>query len=250
VQNVAVADLGLRPLQPDRPKGDQVRELLEALAVSVGPGGLIPSDRALAEHLGVARQTVRTEVAHLVADGVLVNRPARGTFVAALPPRPQVVGRSFSHDMRARGREPGARVLQRDVLPATDRLGELLEVPVGTSVLRLVRLRTADGAPMGIERSLVSLERFPGLEQIDFAQASLYDTLRDGWGMRTRSVSATARAVSPDADEARHLQIPRTQACMSIRSVQRDGDGGVIEAARSIYRGDRYDLDASYTLPR
>jgi len=249
-QNVAVADLGLPALRPDRPKGDQLREILEGLADSLGPGALLPSDRALAEHFGVARQTVRAEVGRLVADGVLVNRPARGTFAASAPPRPLVVGRSFSHDMRARGMTPGSEVLELDVLAATGRTADLLEVEAGTSVMRLVRLRTADGAPMGIERSFVSLARFPGIEQTDFARASLYDTLQEGWGVRTRTVSATAGAVEPEADEAHRLGIPRTQPCLLIRSVQRDGDGGVIEAGRSIYRGDRYDLDVSYTLAR
>ena len=249
-QNVPVADLGLPALRPDRPKGDQLREIIEALAMSLGPGALLPSDRALAEHFGVARQTVRAEVGRLVADGVLVNRPARGIFVASVPPRPQVVGRSFSHDMRARGMVPGAEVLELDVLAATGRTAELLGVELASSVLRLVRLRTADGEPMGLERSFVSLARYPGIERTDFARASLYDTLQEGWGVRTRAVSAVASAVAPDAEEARHLGIPRTQPCVVIRSVQRDGDGEVIEAGRSIYRGDRYDLDVSYTLAR
>ena len=36
----------------------------------------------------------------------------------------------------------------------------------------------------------------------------------------------------------------------TIQSVQRGADGEVIEAGRSIYRGDLYDLDVSYTLSR
>ncbi|MGG6497075.1 UNVERIFIED_CONTAM: GntR family transcriptional regulator, partial [Bacteroidetes bacterium 56_B9] len=61
LRNVNVADLDLPPLRHDRAKGDQMREILEKLAADIGPGALVPSDRALAEHFGVARQTVRSE---------------------------------------------------------------------------------------------------------------------------------------------------------------------------------------------
>src|SRR5688500_19593967 len=104
-----------------------MREILEKLATDLGPGALVPSDRSLAEHFGVARQTVRSEVRRLVADGVLVNRPARGTFVAEHAPRPRVVGRSFSEDMRMRGMVPGSRVLELDVLEVTERLADVLQ---------------------------------------------------------------------------------------------------------------------------
>ena len=250
LQNVDVADLDLPPLRPDRAKGDQMREILEKLAADLGPGALVPSDRSLAEHFGVARQTVRSEVGRLVADGVLVNRPARGTFVAELARRPRVVGRSFSEDMRMRGMVSGSRVLELDVLEVTERLADLLQAERGTRAMRLVRLRTADDVPMGIERSLVSLARFPGLEETDFANASLYSTLRERWGVLTQSVSAVSNAVAPDAEEARLLEIERSQPCMTIQSVQRGADGEVIEAGRSIYRGDLYELDVSYTLSR
>jgi GntR family transcriptional regulator len=152
--------------------------------------------------------------------------------------------------MRMRGLVPGSQVLELDVLEVTERLAELLQAELGSRAMRLVRLRTADGLPMGLERSLVSLARFPGLENTDFSNASLYATLQERWGVHARGVSAVSNAVLPEATEARLLDVPRSQPCLMIRSVQRDAQEQVIEAGRSIYRGDRYDLDVSYTLPR
>lgn len=249
-RNLSLEHLDLPVLRPDLPKGGQIRETLENLAADLGPGNLLPSDRALAEHFGVARQTVRAEVGRLVADGVLVNRPAQGIYVADLPPRPRVVGMSFSEDMRLRGFLPGAEVIEQEVLEVTGRLGDLLRAERGSRAMRLVRLRTADGIPMGLERSYISLARFPGLEEVDFGNLSLYHLLQERWGVHARGVNAVANAVMPDKDEARLLDISASQACMVVRSVQRDAQDQVIEAGRSIYRGDRYDLDISYTLPR
>lgn len=219
-RNTNVADAGLlHRVRDDRPKGDQVREILEALAIRVGPARPVPSERALAEHVGVARTTVRHEIRRLVADGVFTVRPASGTYVAQAPRPPCAIGISYSRDMRNRGLSPGARVLEHDVLEASQRVATVLEVPRGTRVLRLVRLRTADGKPMGLERTTVSLVRFPGMEAVDFAQASLYDTLSERWGVEPWKVTATVQAVLPTEDEADLLAIPPSIPCMAVTSV-------------------------------
>lgn len=235
-------------LRADRPKGDQIREIIEELASSLGPGALLPSDRSLADHFGVARMTVRNEVHRLVGDGLLDIRPASGTYVAESRRYPRAVGVSFSRDMRNRGMVPGARVLEHDVLEVSERLSAILEMPSGTRALRVVRLRTADGEAMGVERSIVSLERFPGLESVELADVSLYDTLKERWGVEPKRITATATALLPNPEEAILLQIEPTQPCMVVSSKQRDAGGAVVETGRSIYRGDLYDLDISYEL--
>jgi DNA-binding GntR family transcriptional regulator len=45
------------------------------------PGRPIPSEARLAEHYGVARNTVRRSIALLVDQDVLVVAPQRGTYV-------------------------------------------------------------------------------------------------------------------------------------------------------------------------
>ena len=238
-----------RRLRADRPKGDQIREIIEELAATLGPGALLPSDRSLADHFGVARMTVRNEVRRLVGDGFLDIRPASGTYVAESRRYPRAVGISYTRDMRNRGMVPGAEVLEHDVLEVSERLSKILEVPIGTRALRIVRLRTADGDPMGVERLIVSLERFPGLEAVDLAKVSLYDTIKERWGVEPMKISATATAVLPTSEEAVLLRIEPTQPCMVVTSRQRDAGSVVMETGRSIYRGDLYDLDVSYDLP-
>lgn len=248
--NLSTATLDIpHRLRADRPKGDQIREIIEELAATLGPGALLPSDRSLADHFGVARMTVRNEVRRLVGDGFLDIRPASGTYVAESRRYPRAVGISYSRDMRNRGMVPGAEVLEHDVLEVSERLSKILEVAIGTRALRIVRLRTADGDPMGVERLIVSLDRFPGLEEVDFAKVSLYDTIKERWGVEPMKISATATAVLPTSEEAILLRIEPTQACMVVTSSQRDAGGVVMETGRSIYRGDLYDLDVSYDLP-
>jgi len=69
------------------------------------PGDALPGTRTLARALGVQRLTVVTAFEDLVAEGWIVNRPARGAFVSTdLPdPRPRrFTSRSLPEDMAER----------------------------------------------------------------------------------------------------------------------------------------------------
>ncbi|ADB29593.1 transcriptional regulator, GntR family [Kribbella flavida DSM 17836] len=233
-------------LRTDRPKGDQIREILERLTRSLPAGTVLPSERVLAERFGVARMTVRQEVDRVVADGLADRRPGGGTFVAE--PRPsRLLASSFSQDMRTRGLTPGAKVLEHRAGTADEALAAELEEPVGTPVLHLVRLRTADGEPMAIERTALSLRRYPGLDTLDFADLSLYDELAARWGVSLGMVNASIVAAPPaSTEDADLLGIDRTTPCLVITSAPRTAAGDVIEFGRSTYRSDRYDITVAY----
>ena len=81
--------------QFDAPSGPplhaQVRQAILHLieAGDLGPGDALPSERHLAEGLGISRVTVRKAVADLADDGVLSRRHGSGTYVTPKIDRPQ-----------------------------------------------------------------------------------------------------------------------------------------------------------------
>lgn len=232
-------------LRTDRPKGDQIREILENLTRSLAVGTVLPSERVLAERFGVARMTVRQEVDRVVAEGLANRRPGGGTFVSE--PRPsRMLASSFSQDMINRGIEPGAKVIEHRVGAADEHLARELEEAVGAPVLHLVRLRTADGDPMAIERTALSLNRYPGLDEIDFAEKSLYTVLATRYGVTLGMVSASIVAAPPEPGDAELLEIDSSTPCLIITSAPRTATDQVIEFGRSIYRSDRYDITVAY----
>lgn len=248
--NVDLDELGLpAALDPARPKGDQIRDMLEGLAARQSPGDPMPSERSIAIRFGVARMTVRNEVKRLVDDGVLAVRPGSGTVVAQASSDAHAPGVSYSAARWPDGVSPGATVLELDVLQLSERQAKLLNVAKGSAGLRIVRLRTVSDKPVGIERSTLSLERFPGLAEVDLAKASLYATLAQRWQVTGARAESRISAVLPRKDEAEHLQIPLTQPCVLVDLVVKDAEGGVIEAGRSIYRGDLYDISIAHALP-
>src|SRR4051812_42507584 len=138
---MAVDPLGPETLPPalagSRPKGEQLRGVLEQLIASLGAGALLPSERMLAERYDLARMTVRKELDRLVAEGAAYRVHGRGTFVAEqriVYAKPLA---SFSEEIRARGMQPGAAVLDQSLVPADDALAAALEQPPRTPVVRI-----------------------------------------------------------------------------------------------------------------
>jgi GntR family transcriptional regulator len=208
----------------------------------IGPGGLLPSERTLALRCGVARMTVRQELDRLVRRGLVVRVQGKGTFVAAGTLAKTDRLTSFSEDMRERGLVPGARVLSITSEPAAVRLAERLEVPVGSPAVMIERVRYADGVLMAHERAYLPAHRFPGLDQTDLEDRSLYDTLRVGWGVTPTTADQRLSAVAADPHEANLLGITPGDPVLLFRRVTRDAAGEVIEFTRSMYRADRYEV--------
>lgn len=65
------------------------------------PGDALPSSRALAETLGVHRNTIVAAYAELAAEGWIETSPARGTFVSQALPEPTPRPKGGSASLRA-----------------------------------------------------------------------------------------------------------------------------------------------------
>jgi GntR family transcriptional regulator len=230
-------------LTGSEPKGEQLRQVLETLIAELGPGALLPSERMLAERYGVARMTVRKELDRLVAGGTAYRVHGRGTFAG----EPRIIYadalKGFSEDIRARGMVPGARVLAQESVAADSALAAALERPPGTPLTLIHRVRTADGQPLALEWSYLPSDDFPGLERARLGDASLYALLRERYGVTLGTASQRVTAVALSAADAATLQAAAGQPAFLFRRLARRPSGRVIECARSLYRGDRYELE-------
>ncbi|WP_425307457.1 GntR family transcriptional regulator [Ammonicoccus fulvus] len=226
-------------------KRARVRHLLETQVIcDLRPGEAIPSERELVRRLEVSRVTVRHAIEDLVAEGRLEKSHGRGTFVTG----PRIESRlhlmSFSREMRARGLEPQTRVLDACEVPAVVTVAERLGLEAGTPVVRVERLRLADGNPMAHETGFYPAASFPGLLELDLS--SLYDIFARHYGKRVTSGEQEIRAEAADTAQANVLGIPRRAPLLVQERVTFAGKE-TIEFATSHYRGDRYRLQMDLT---
>jgi GntR family transcriptional regulator len=244
--------MAVDPLQPEalpatlagtRPKGEQLRAVLEQLIALLGPGALLPSERMLAARYELARMTVRKELDRLVAEGAAYRVHGRGTFVA--DQRIVYVNplTSFTQEIRAKGMTPGATVRSQAVLAADDGLAARLERSPGTPVVRIERVRTANGEPIALEWAHLPSDDFPGLERMRLADRSLLELLRERFGVAPAKAAQRVSAVALTAEEAGLLGTGEGRPAFFFRRTTRRASGRVIEYTRSLYRGDRYEIE-------
>lgn len=226
-------------------KRSQVKLMLTELIDSeLSAGDAIASERNLVGQLGVSRVTVRQAISDLVAEGRLERVHGKGTYVTG----PRVDSRlhltSFSREMRARGLEPGTRVLDADTMSAPAQVANGLRIAPGAAVVRVERLRTADGTPMAHELGYYPCALFPGL--LDKELASLYDIFASDYAVVATSGEQTVHAGAADSDHARILGVPRRAPLLVQERVTWSGERA-IEFATSWYRGDRYRIHMAVT---
>jgi len=205
------------------------------------PGGQLAPEPELMAEYGVSRATVRQALAGLLAEGLLEIRRGLGTYVTA-PRVEHTIGGfySFSREIERHGLTPGTTVLGLWKEPAADAVAEALGLAAGTEVVALRRLRLAGSDPLVVETSHLPAARFPGLENVDFSQVRLYDTLMNTYGCHPTRARETFEPVLLTADEAALLDQRRGEPALRVERIAFDQDDLPIEFCRSTVRGDRY----------
>jgi GntR family transcriptional regulator len=128
----------------------QVEELVRDLikAPQYENGGLLPDEITLANTWGVSRNTVRTAMSSLVAEGVLQRRSGVGTSVRkdrlSSGVAPWI---SFNVEMKRRGITVEQLSTHCSEVPANEEVARALQIPLGTVVLFVERIRGWDDIP-------------------------------------------------------------------------------------------------------
>jgi GntR family transcriptional regulator len=168
-----------------------------------------------------------------------------GSFVAQPKLRQQISQlTSFTEDMRARGVEPGSRVLRQEVVPATDLVAGHLAVPSSSPIFLLKRIRYADEQPLALESAYLAFEGCEMLVEEDFRDRSLYNTLARQCGVRPYQAEQELEAAIVRPQEAEWLGIEPGAPVMVIHRVTYDADLEPFEFVKSVYRGDKYSFVA------
>ena len=222
------------------PKYYQVKRQLLELTSAMDPGSPVPPERELARHYGTSRTTVRQALAELVVEGRLLRMQGKGTFVAKPKVAQALELASYTEGMRAHGLHPETKILDIGYVTADEALADLLGIKTSGRVLRIHRLRLADGEPMSIDTSHLPARRFPGLRKELERHQSLYETLESAYGIQLAEAEETIETVLADPHDARLLGVDPGLPLLLLSRHAYDSSGRPVEWAQSWYRGDRY----------
>jgi DNA-binding GntR family transcriptional regulator len=221
----------------------QLEQAIESGALPAG--ARLDNEIALAEELGLSRPTMRQAIQYLVDKGLLVRKRGVGTHVARSRVRRPVGLTSLFDDLSGSGQEPTTTVLSHSVEPAVGVVAATLEVPEGTPVVALERLRRTHGEPLAILRNHLRADLAP-LDPELLQQRGLYELLRDA-GIALASATQSIGARRATAAEARLLDEPRGAPLLTMRRTAFDERGMVVEFGDHLYRASRYSFEVALT---
>lgn len=230
-------------------------QLSEAISAQLGrepflPGSKLPTERAIAEHLGVSRQTVRHAFGRLERDGLVFRRQGDGTYVS----QPRVEGSlkflsGFTSELSQRGVRVRSRVLDlRLVTPSEAIAGQLGLAARKDGAVMLRRVRSLDGTPAVLETVWLPADLCSPLLELRMEDRSLYSVLRDALGLVPHRATERLSATILDEFEATELDGRAGDPALLVERRTTDVDGRPIEAVKSLLRADRFSFTTELDL--
>lgn len=223
-----------------------LQELRQAiLGGTFRPGSRIPTEAELCEMLGVSRTVVREALRVLEDDGLVSRRHGVGTFVRDHPILKNLnINFGTTEMIRSAGMTPANSHLAIRSEAADEEKAEQLRLALGTPLVTVERVRTADGRPV-----VYSLDTLPEslLKRADFdpqlfLTRSLYNILQTSLGqVIDYGIARLLPMIAPE-DVAEKLQLPPRALTMYIVQTDYSPDDVPLVYSREYHLPDAFDF--------
>lgn len=220
-----------------------LHDLLGSVIAQMEPGDKLPSESELCQRYQVSRITVRRALGDLEREGLLVRQQGKGTFVAR-PALPQVFRENlsehvigFHHQQAALGHTVATTVLANDVV-FDIRTAARMSLPLSQPLARLERLRYVNGRLHQHVVTWLDAERFPGVVDHDFTDASLFEYLRRAYGVELVRNDLMVSIVNAREAVAHHLHVTDGTPLLGMESSVYDDVGALVSYGTTTHAPD------------
>ncbi len=213
-------------------------------AGTLSSGQLFPSEAELCKTFEISRSTVRQAIGALEAEGLVVRKQGRGTFVAEPKMRRKTENvYSFTSEISSMGLTPSSTLVEFEVIEPTPDIIKVLELnSKDTSVYRFTRIRNVDDEPLILETSFYPQYIYPKLSRELLKTHSFYSLLYEV-GIAPASALDSYEAVVMGKEEAEMLGCKTGSCAFSLQRRTRTETGMIYEYTQSLIRADRVTLD-------
>ena len=207
------------------------------LAGAYREGEALPSEVTLAKHYGVSRMTARRAVDELEREGYIFRVQGAGSFPTGKRFRQGVFRvKSLEEMAMAVHGAPFTRVLKAQIGVASSEVALALELPTGTAVLEIQRLRGIEATPLLLEERHFRIDNTEKLLRLPLHQESIH-ALLVSIGITVAKVEQTLEAVTLDLTRAKLLEVPNGTAAF-LMSRHSYTPTGILGFSRYWVRGD------------
>lgn len=204
------------------------------------PGSRLPTEDSLVAEFGVSRPVIRTTINNLVQRGFIEIQRGGGRIVTRPKITQELTGlTSFVEDMQAVGQNATATVLDHRIVAASETVAHKLSLPVGTIVIRIQRVRLADGMPLSFDETYLPRELGEKVIADDLENEPIFSLLESKYSVPLVEAEYRLESVLADADVAEALQIRPRQPVFLIERTSYSEGHQPVDYEKLHYRGDQ-----------
>jgi len=221
------------------------KKLVEMINGDVfGESNMIPSERELVKMFNVSRITAKRAVDDLVNEGYLYRIQGKGTFIQSDDAKHDLVSiMSCTEDIIKMGMKPSKELIHAEVIPADKVRQKRLQLVSGDNVLMLKRIYYADEYPLNYTTTYLPVKLFPGIEEYDFSQESIYDIIDRVYNVKITKANRTLEAILALDEVATYLKMNVREPVLLFKAITMGMVNGreiPVETFKSYYRSDRF----------
>src|SRR5712672_2038224 len=202
-------------------------------------GDQLPTEDSRVARFAVSRITVRRAIQNLVSRGLVEIRRGKGTFVAAPKITQELTELSgFVEDMHALGRKPTARVIDKEIVTADATVASQLALTKGERVVRIRRVRLADGIPLSFDETYLPLEIGKKIITNNLKVEPIFSLLERKYGIPLIEAEYRLEAVAAETEVASALRVKQGSPVFRIERTSYTAGDRPVDYERLHYRGD------------
>src|ERR1700743_758506 len=202
-------------------------------------GDQLPTEDSLIARFEVSRITVRRAIQNLVGRGLVEIRRGKGTFVAAPKITQELTELSgFVEDMHALGRKPTARVISKEIVTADTTVASHLALTKGERVVRIHRVRLANGVPISFDETYLPLEIGKKIITNNLKVEPIFSLLDRKYDVPLIEAEYKLDAVAAEKEVARALKVRPGSPIFRIERTSYSTGSRPVDYETLHYRGD------------
>lgn len=210
-------------------------------------GDKIETEQEIMKKYNLSRITVRRAISELVAEGYLVKKQGKGTFVIKNKIERKIINTSdslkimsFTKELKENNIKASSKIIELKIIPGIEEFNQKLGLNKNSKLIFMKRVRYANDSPMTIEENYFSYDKFKGLLE-EKIEGSLYELLEKKYNViPTRSSRQEIEIVKSDEEQSKLLNVPTFEPLFYFSGVTYDENDIPIHIAKRYIIGSKY----------
>lgn len=232
-----------RPASTTEPLFQQIAQTLrQRLRDGSYPVGIpLPGERELTREFGVARSTVRAALARLQEEGCITRLPGQGTLPVAEPSTGEhsKIRNGLLENILRFGQRTRTTLVSTQYMAAPDAVAQALQLPAGSRVMRVVRVRKSHRTPLLCTEAYLPAAVAEGIAPQMLHDMPLLEAIEQAGHAFAQGEQELMAVVAP-AEVAELLRIAPGAALLRVNRVVADAQGRPLQYLIGHYAPEHY----------